>query len=292
MEKLAKQSIDKNEQWTEIIGTKGSLFHLGLKDVWKYRDLLALFVKRDFIATYKQTILGPLWHFIQPILTTIIFLVLFNKIANISTDGILAIPFYMSGITIWNYFLACLNGTSSTFVSNASIFGKVYFPRLVMPLSVIISNVIKLGIQFLLLFSVLIYYWIAKGVFYFGWSWLLIPLFLVMMAALSLGLGLIISSLTTKYRDLTVLIGFGIQLLMYATPIAYPVSYLATKTKYAYLINYNPLTSIVEGFRYAIFGITSFQLGSLLYSFIIIVITLFFGIIIFNKTEKNFMDTV
>ncbi len=290
MEKLVTNEI--NENWTEVIGAKNGLLHFGLKDVWQYRDLLILFVKRDFIATYKQTILGPLWHFIQPVLTTIIFLILFNKIANISTDGILAIPFYMSGITIWNYFLACLNGTSSTFVSNASIFGKVYFPRLVIPLSVIISNLIKFAIQFLLLFSVLIYYWITLGKNYFSWSWLLIPLILFMVAALSLGLGLLISSLTTKYRDLTVLIGFGLQLLMYATPIAYPLSYLMAKTKYAYLINYNPLTSIVEGFRFAVFGNINFQYNSLLYSCIIIVITLFLGIIVFNKTEKNFMDTV
>lgn len=291
MEEVKKEIIS-NGDWTEVIEPKTSLLHVGLKEVWRYRDLLFLFVRRDFVATYKQTILGPLWHFIQPVLTTIMFLILFGKIANIPTDGILAIPFYLSGITIWNYFVACLNGTSNTFVGNAGIFGKVYFPRLVIPFSVIISNIIKLGIQFLLLLSVLIYYWFKIDQFYFGWTWCLIPLLIIMSAGLGLGLGILISSLTTKYRDFTILIAFGIQLLMYATPIAYPISYLKEKSKYAYLINYNPLSAIVEGFRWAIFKNNDFQISTLYYSFLWMIVTLFLGVIIFNKTEKKFMDTV
>jgi lipopolysaccharide transport system permease protein len=280
------------ENWTEEISPKTSLLDIRLGEVWRYRDLLVMFVRRDFVAAYKQTILGPLWHFIQPILTTVMFLIVFGKIARIPTDGVEAIPFYMSGITIWNYFASCLGGTSNTFVGNASIFGKVYFPRLIMPLSVIISNIIKFAIQFLLLLSVLIYYGVTKGNFHFGTSWLLIPVLVLLMAGLGLGFGIIISSLTTKYRDFSVLISFGVQLLMYATPIAYPASYLAEKSKYAYLIHYNPLTAVVEGFKYAVFGTGSFQINNLLYSFIWMIISLFIGIIVFNKTEKSFMDTV
>ncbi len=280
------------ENWTEEISPKTSLLDIRLGEVWRYRDLLVMFVRRDFVAAYKQTILGPLWHFIQPILTTVMFLIVFGKIARIPTDGVEAIPFYMSGITIWNYFASCLGGTSNTFVGNASIFGKVYFPRLIMPLSVIISNIIKFAIQFLLLLSVLIYYGVTKGNFHFGISWLLIPVLVLLMAGLGLGFGIIISSLTTKYRDFSVLIGFGVQLLMYATPIAYPASYLAEKSKYAYLIHYNPLTAVVEGFKYAVFGTGSFQINNLVYSFIWMIISLFIGIIVFNKTEKSFMDTV
>ena len=281
-----------SQHWTEEITPKASLFEIRLGEVWKYRDLLMLFVKRDFVATYKQTLLGPLWHFIQPVLTTIMFMIVFGVIAKIPTSGIDALPFYMSGITIWNYFAACLNGTANTFVGNAAIFGKVYFPRLVMPLSVIISNIVKLGIQFLLLLAVLIYYGFTKGHFHVGTSWFLIPVLVVIMAGLGLGFGIIISSLTTKYRDFTVLIGFGVQLLMYATPIVYPASYIKTVSKHGYLINYNPLTAVVEGFRYAIFGSAGFHLSSLLYSVAWMVAVLFFGVMIFNKTEKSFMDTV
>ena len=281
-----------SQHWTEEITPKASLFEIRLGEVWKYRDLLMLFVKRDFVATYKQTILGPVWHFIQPLLTTVMFLIVFGVVAKIPTGGIQAIPFYMSGIAIWNYFSACLTGTSSTFVGNAAIFGKVYFPRLVMPLSVIISNIVKFGIQFLLLLVVLAYYGITKGHFYFGASWLLIPVLVIIMAGLGLGFGIIISSLTTKYRDFTVLIGFGIQLLMYATPIVYPASYIRSVTKHGYLIDYNPLTPVVEGFRYAVFGTADFHMASLGYSCIWMVAVLLLGVLFFNKTEKSFMDTV
>ncbi len=280
------------QHWTEEITPKTSLLDIRLKEVWKYRDLLMLFVKRDFIATYKQTILGPVWHFIQPLLTTVMFLIVFGVVAKIPTGGIQAIPFYMSGIAIWNYFSACLTGTSSTFVGNAAIFGKVYFPRLVMPLSVIISNIIKFGIQFLLLLLVLAYYGITKGHFYFGASWLLIPVLVVIMAGLGLGFGIIISSLTTKYKDFTVLIGFGVQLLMYATPIVYPASYIRGVNKHGYLIDYNPLTAVVEGFRYAVFHTSNYHIASLTYSCIWMTAVLILGVLFFNKTEKSFMDTV
>lgn len=280
------------EQWDIILQPKAAFFDLQLKEVWKYRDLLLLFVKRDFTAQYKQTILGPVWHFIQPIFTTLVFLLVFGKIANIPTDGINPkLLFYMSGITIWNYFSSCLSATSSTFVSNAGIFGKVYFPRLVMPLSIVLSNIIKFGIQFLLLLIVMIWYGVKFNNFHFGSSWLLIPLLVLMMAALGLGLGIIISSLTTKYRDLTVLIGFAVQLLMYATPIAYPLSFIKDKSYAAWII-WNPLSPIVESFRYALFGIGTVDTMGLLYSGVVILICLIGGMLIFSKVERTFMDTV
>jgi lipopolysaccharide transport system permease protein len=285
------EKIITEEHWDEVIEPTGKLFDLRLKEVWRYRDLLLLFVKRDFVAAYKQTVLGPLWHFIQPIFTTIVFLFVFNYVAKIPTDGIHPILFYMSGIAIWNYFSSCLNATSNTFVANAGIFGKVYFPRLIIPLSVILSNIIKFGIQLLLLVVVMVWYGFKDGHFYLGFSWLLLPLLVLMMAGMGLGLGIIISSLTTKYRDFTVLIGFMVQLLMYITPVAFPSSFFREKG-YAWLVNYNPLTSIVEAFRYALFGKGIFEPMHLLYSSIFIVCTLFFGVVIFNKVERSFMDTV
>ncbi len=281
----------QEENWDQIIEPRGKLLDLNLKEVWKYRDLLWLFVKRDFVAQYKQTILGPIWHFIQPIFTTIVFLMVFGKIANIPTDGIPPVLFYMSGISIWNYFSACLTATSNTFVANAGIFGKVYFPRLVIPLSTVMSNIVKFGIQFLLLMAVIGWYGYQTGQFHFGISWLLIPLLVLMMAGLGLGLGIIISSLTTKYRDFNVLIGFAVQLLMYATPIAYPLSFLKDKS-YAAWIAWNPLTPIVEAFRFALFGIGTVNTQGLLYSGAFIVIVLFLGMVIFSKVERSFMDTV
>ncbi len=285
------EKITTEEHWDEVIEPSGKLFDLRLKEVWRYRDLLLLFVKRDFSAQYKQTILGPVWHLIQPIFTTAVFLLVFHSIANIDTDGINAIPFYMSGIAIWNYFSACLTGTSNTFVANAGIFGKVYFPRLVIPLSTVLSNIIKFVIQFFLLLVVMVYLGIKEGHFYFSITWLLVPLLVLMMAGMGLGLGIIISSLTTKYRDFAVLIGFAVQLLMYATPVAYPLSYIKGKS-YEWFISANPLTPIVEAFRYALFGKGSFEPMHLLYSGIFIILTLFIGTVIFNKVERSFMDTV
>jgi len=251
-----------------------------------------LFVRRDFVAQYKQTVLGPLWHLIQPALTTAMFLMVFGRIANIPTDGIEPVLFYMSGITLWNYFSACLTNTSNTFVANAGIFGKVYFPRLVIPLSVVLSNLVRLGIQFLLLLAIMAWYSLFRQrPIHLGWSSLLIPLLIILMAGIGLGLGIIISSLTTKYRDFNVLIGFAVQLLMYATPVAYPLSYLKNKS-FLPLIQWNPLTAVVEGFRYALFGISGFELSSLVYPFIFMIIVLFLGIMIFSKVERTFMDTV
>lgn len=285
------ETIDTEEHWDMEIKPTTSLFQLNLKEVWRYRDLMLLFVKRDFAAQYKQTILGPLWHVIQPVFTTVMFLFIFGKIANIPTDGINATLFYMSGITIWNYFSSCLTATASTFVANAGIFGKVYFPRLVMPLSSVLSNMVKFGIQFLLLLSVMVWVGVKDQHFHLGVSWLLIPVLVIMMAGLGLGLGIIISSLTTKYRDFTVLIGFAVQLLMYATPIAYPLSFLKGKG-YASWVAWNPLSPIVETFRYALFGVGTVDTTGLIYSGVVILITLFFGTLLFSKVERTFMDTV
>lgn len=285
-------TTEEENYWDLLIQPKAHLFDLKLREVWKYRDLLWLFVRRDFAAQYKQTILGPLWHFIQPIFTTLMFLIVFGKIANIPTDGVPPILFYMSGITIWNYFSACLTSTSNTFVANAGIFGKVYFPRMVIPLSTVASNIIKFGIQFLLLIAVIIFYVIAKDYhFHVAVSLLMIPVLLLMMAGMGLGLGIIVSSLTTKYRDLNILISFAVQLLMYATPVAYPLSYLK-HNRFASWIQWNPLTPIMEAFRYALFQQGSFSVGSLLYSTAFILIVLFAGLLMFSKVERTFMDTV
>jgi lipopolysaccharide transport system permease protein len=288
----APAAASAEQEWDLEIKPQDKLFNLHLKDVWNYRDLMWLFVRRDFVAQYKQTILGPLWHFVQPILTTAMFLLVFGKIAKIPTDGIDAIPFYMAGITIWNYFSSALTNTSNTFVGNAGIFGKVYFPRLVLPLSVVISNIVKLAIQLALLALAIGYSHLFRGYSYaFHWQLLLVPLLIVQLAALGLGLGIIISSFTTKYRDLSVLLGFAVQLGMYATPIVYPLSYLKDKS-YKWLIDINPLTPLVETFRLALFGVGTVTLSSVLYSIIFTILTLLTGIVLFNKVEKTFMDTV
>jgi lipopolysaccharide transport system permease protein len=277
--------------WTEIILPRTSLFDLRLKEIWHYRDLLWLFVRRDFVSQYKQTILGPLWHLIQPIFTTLMFLLVFGRIANIPTDGIQPLLFYMSGITIWNYFSSCLVNTSNTFTSNAAIFGKVYFPRLVLPLSIIISNIVRLGIQFGLLLSMMLWYNFHGFPIYITINWLFIPFLILLMAGIGLGLGIIISSLTTKYRDLTILLAFVIQLAMYATPIAYPLSFLEKK-KYSNFIAFNPITPIVECFRYTLFGKGTFTIFTIAYSCAFMVLVLVLGTLFFNKIEKSFMDTV
>jgi lipopolysaccharide transport system permease protein len=285
-------SID--ESWDLEIKPQAHLLDINLREVWRYRDLLWMFVKRDFTAQYKQTILGPLWHFIQPLFTTVVFLVVFTNIAKISTDGVPPVLFYMSGITIWNYFSSCLNATASTFVANAGIFGKVYFPRLVIPLSTVMSNIVKFGIQFLLLLSAMLWYKLSSTSFSLPQppsTFVLIPMIIIIMAGLGLGLGIIISSMTTKYRDLTVLIGFAVQLLMYATPVVYPLSTI-TSEKLRFWITLNPLTPLVEAFRYAILGVGSFDAVSFGYSIGFMVITLFIGLLIFSRVEKTFMDTV
>jgi lipopolysaccharide transport system permease protein len=254
-----------------------------------------MFVKRDFKAQYKQTILGPLWHLIQPLFTTIVFLVVFTNIAKIPTDGVIPVLFYMSGITIWNYFSSCLNATSNTFVANAGIFSKVYFPRLILPLSVVASNIVKFGIQFFLLIVAVLWFNITSSSS-FGpspslSSLILIPVIILVMAGLGLGLGIIISSMTTKYRDLTVLIGFAVQLLMYATPVVYPMSTIANEQLKSW-ISLNPLAPLVEAFRYATLGAGSFDAYGFGYSVGFMLATLLIGLLMFSKVEQTFMDTV
>jgi lipopolysaccharide transport system permease protein len=279
------------EKWTEIISPKRSLLDINLKELWRYRDLIMLFVRRDFVSQYKQTILGPIWLFIQPLFTTLTFFFVFNQIAKIPTDNIDPILFYLSGITLWNYFSDCFNKTSNTFVANAGIFGKVYFPRLATPISIVFSNLIKLGIQVLLFLAIMGYQIIFKGAeVNINLHILILPFLIILMAVMGLGLGIIFSALTTKYRDLSFLLAFGIQLLMYATPIIYPLSY--TSGKLHTLISMNPLTPIMESFRYAFFSIGSFDWSGLAYTSIFSFGVMFLGIIIFNQVEKSFMDTV
>lgn len=287
-----KNQAYNSDHWDLVIKPQNSLFEINLKEVWRYRDLMLLFVKRDFAAQYKQTILGPFWHIIQPILTTIMFVLIFGKIANIPTGGLPPVLFYMSGLTIWNYFSSCLTTTSNTFISNANIFGKVYFPRLVLPISVILSNMVRLGIQFGLLVLILFYYVFFKSYSYeFHPNILAIPILVLLMAGIGLGLGIIISSLTTKYRDFSVLVAFSVQLLMYATPVAYSLSYLKGK-RFVSFIEWNPLSSIVEGFRTSIFQGSKFDYSSLIYPASFMIIVLVIGTMIFSKVERTFMDTV
>ena len=280
---------NKNTEWTNVISSEHSLFKLNLKEVWDYRDLVYMFVKRDFVSSFKQTILGPLRFFINPIFTTVVYLIVFGNIANLSTDGAPKILFYLAGVTLWNYFSSSLGGTSNVFVGNAGIFGKVYFPRLVMPITIVISNLMRFGVQFLLFLVVFFYYW-YKGEVTPNWWVLFTPIFILMMSLFALGVGMIFSSLTTKYRDLSMLLSFGISLYMYATPVIYPTSMLSAKIQpYA---KYNPLTGIFEGFKYAWMGVGEFNPIMLVYSTIIILILLAIGTVIFNKVEKGFMDTV
>jgi len=287
-----QQVQQEADQWTEVITPRSKLFELRLKEVWRYRDLLVLFVKRDLAAQYRQTVLGPIWHIIQPVLTAFMFFIVFNRIAGIKTGDIPPAIFYMSSIAIWNYFSACLTGTSNTFVANAAIFGKVYFPRLVMPLSIVSSNLIKFAIQLGLLIIIMIWFALTENYHIsIGLHTLLIPVVLIVMAGMGLGLGIIISSLTTKYRDLTVLISFGVGLLMYVTPVAYPLSFVA-QSSYRTLILANPLSSLVEAFRYAVLGKGIFDPQLFGYSCAFMFITLFAGMVIFGKVEKTFMDTV
>ncbi|MBS1665931.1 MAG: ABC transporter permease [Bacteroidetes bacterium] len=280
----------QQEKWDQVIRPHSSLFDLGLKEVWAYRDLLVMFVKRDFVATYKQTILGPIWFFIQPLLTTITYIVIFGNIAKISTDGIPMTLFYMAGITLWNYFADCLNKTATVFKDNANIFGKVYFPRLVMPLSIVASNLVRFGIQFLLFLGFWAYYLIKGNAVHPNLYILLTPYLVLLMALLALGAGMIITALTTKYRDLVFLLTFGTQLLMYATPVIYPMS--ALPHKYAWLIRANPMSSLIETFRYGFTGSGEFSWMALGYSSLFTLVLLAIGTVIFNRVEKSFMDTV
>ena len=278
------------EEWDLTIEPQTSLFELNLKDVWRYRDLLWMFVKRDFVSFYKQTILGPLWFFIQPLFTTIIYTFIFGGLANLSTDGLPQPLFYMAGITAWNYFADCITKTSTVFKDNANIFGKVYFPRLIMPLSIVASNLVRFGVQMILLFVMMGYYALHDASFTITPAIMLFPVLVLLMALLGLGLGLIITALTTKYRDLAFLVTFGIQLLMYTTTVIYPLS--SAPEKYKALISLNPMTGIIEAFRYAFLGQGQISVNTLGYSTIFTIVVMVLGVVIFNKTEKTFVDTV
>jgi len=278
------------EQWTSIIRPASGWLNFNFGELWRYRDLIALFVKRDFTATYKQTILGPLWFLIQPLFSTLVFTVIFGNIAKIPTDGVPPMLFYMTGIVAWNYFSTCMTNTADTFTANANMFGKVYFPRLAVPVSVVIINLLTFAIQFVF-FLCFLFYFISRGAPIYPSFWiLLIPFLIVQMGLLGLGLGIIVSSLTTKYRDLTFAVGFGTQLLMYATPIVYPMSQIPEKWRWLY--TFNPMSSIVETFRFAFLGAGTINVSALLISLCMTVLLFCTGLVLFNRIEKTFMDTV
>lgn len=278
----------KHHHWE--ISSESSIFDLRLKDTWEYRDLLWLMVRRDFVALYKQTILGPLWFIIQPLLTTVIYTIVFGNIAGISTDGLPRPLFYMAGITIWNFFADCFFKSSGVFRDNAAVFGKVYFPRLIVPISNIVSNSIRFGVQLLVFIFMLCYYALNGTPVHITGYLLFFPVLILLTATLGLGSGMIISSLTTKYRDLNFLVGFGMQLLMYATTVIYPLS--SAPAKYKWLIMANPMTGIIETFRFAFLGTGSFSWAMLLYSALFAVMVLIIGAVVFTKVERNFIDTV
>lgn len=288
-----QNNTENNGDWLFEITPKNKLFSLNLKEVWQYRDLLMLFVKRDVVTAYKQTVLGPLWYLIQPLFTSVIFTLIFNNVANISTGSVPPFLFNLAGITIWNYFTACFSGTSNTFSANAGIFGKVYFPRLIMPLSTVISNLVRFAIQ-LFIFMVFFIYYYSKGADISINKYLvLFPVMVLIMGMLGLGLGMIISAMVTKYRDLKILVGFGMQLLMYISAVMYPVAYFVEKLpEYAWVVAYNPLSFVIETVRYMLLNTGVFDVGMFIYTLITTIIVLFLGILIFNKAEKNFIDTI
>ena len=280
------------QTWTTEIKPKEKLLSVDFKEIWRYRDLMMLFVKRNIITQYKQTVLGPLWFLIQPLMTTVMYMVVFGGIAKISTDGLPQPLFYLAGISFWQYFADCLNKTSNTFVSNAGIFGKVYFPRLVTPLSDVISNLLRFGIQFGLFLAVYAYYAIFTDVqIHTNWYALMLPILVMMLAGLALGFGILFSSMTTKYRDLQLLLSFFVSLWMYATPVIYPLSTITNPTL-RLVMQLNPLTGIVEFFKYGMLGVGVHEWWMLGYSFAFMVILMAIGIVVFNKVQKSFMDTV
>lgn len=283
---------ETQEKWTTEIRPKDKLLSVDFKEIWQYRDLMMLFVKRNIITQYKQTILGPLWYVIQPLMTTVMYMVVFGGIAKISTDGLPQPLFYLAGISFWQYFADCLTKTSNTFVNNAGIFGKVYFPRLVTPLSDVISNLVRFGIQFALFLIVYLYYFIFTDAnIQPNLYALLFPILVVMLAGLALGFGILFSSMTTKYRDLQLLLSFFVSLWMYATPVIYPLSTI-TNEKLRLVMQLNPLTGIVEFFKYGMLGVGNHEWWMLGYSFGFMVVLLAIGIVVFNKVQKSFMDTV
>ena len=279
------------KEWTMIIRPQEKLWKVNLGEIWAYRDLIELFVKRNIITVYKQTLLGSLWYLIQPVLTVIMNMVVFGGIAHMSTDGVPQALFYLAGNVCWFYFSDCLNQTSSTFLANQGIFGKVYFPRMVVPISTVISNLLRFGVQLGLFVAMYLYFFIKGTDVCPNWTILTVPILVVMMAGLGLGFGILISSLPTKYRDLTILFTFVVQLWMYATPIVYPIS-MVTSEKLRTIIMLNPMTSIIEAFKYATLGQGYFSWGALIYSFAFMTILLIWGIVVFNKVQRSFMDTV
>lgn len=280
----------KGTDWDLIIVPKNNLFDLRLQQVWKYRDLLLLFVRRDFVAFYKQTILGPLWYFIQPIFSALTYLFIFGQLAGLSTDGIPQILFYLTGIATWTYFSDCFLKSSNVFRDNAGLFGKVFFPRLIMPLSFVLSNLIRFGIQMLLLLIMIIYYSITSDSIHISWYIILFPIFVLLIALQGIGLGMLISAMTTKYRDLALMTTYGLSLLIYATPVVYPLSALSGKLKL--IISLNPLSPIFEGIRKSLYGQGTFDIYSLLYVITISSIIFITGIVVYNRGEKNFIDTI
>lgn len=278
------------EQWDLIITPRKKWYDLQLADVWRYRDLITLFVRRDFVSRYKQTILGPVWLIIQPIMTSLVFTVIFGQIAKLPTDGLPQILFYLSGTILWHYFSNCLTGTSNTFIANAGIFGKVYFPRLVIPISIVISNLIMDIIQFTMFLAFMIYFILRGSDIHLTLWALTFPLLIILMAGLGLGFGIIVSSLTTKYRDLTYLVGFGVSLWMYVTPVIYPVSSIPGKLRW--IADINPISPIVETFRTGFLGAGNGSWAGLVYSSIFMLVVMFIGVVIFNRVEKTFIDTV
>ncbi len=283
----------KQDEWLYEISPKRGLFELNFKEIWQYRDLLMLWVKREITTVYKQTILGPLWFLIQPLFTSVIFTLIFNNIANIETGAVPSFLFNLAGITAWNYFKECLTGTSDTFKKNAAIFGKVYFPRVIMPMATTISNLLKFAIQIGILIIFYVFYVLKGSDISPNLNLLLFPIYVIMMALLGLGLGMTISAATTKYRDLTVLVGFGVSLLMYISAVPYPLSEIKIKQpQYSWIVEYNPLTQIIEGFRYMILDTGTFTWFGFTYTLIISIVIFLIGLLIFNRTEKTFIDTV
>lgn len=285
--------MSKEREWLFEIAPKNNFFSLNIKEIWQYRDLLLLFVKRDVVMVYKQTILGPLWYLIQPLFTSVIFTIIFNSVAGISTGDVPPFLFNLAGIMVWNYFTSCLNDTSDTFKKNASIFGKVYFPRIIVPLSIVVSNLVKFGIQFLIFIAFYIFY-VTQGMpIVLTSTVLFFPLLVILMGILGLGLGMIISSMVTKYRDLSFLVGFGVQLLMYVSAVMYPMALLKEKLpSFGWLIEYNPLAYVIETARYMLLHEGTISFGGMWYTFGITITVFLVGLLIFNKTEKSFIDTV
>jgi lipopolysaccharide transport system permease protein len=277
--------------WTTLITPKNKWYKINLKEIWDYRDLILIFAKRDIISIYKQTVLGPIWFLLGPIFTVFTYTFLFSEVAHLSTDGLPGPLFYLGGTTLWNYFHACFNGASATFSANAGIFGKVYFPRLVTPISLILSNLLKFTFQFLTYIGFLVYYHLTNPAIKFHFELLfLVPFVVIVLALIAMGCGILISSLTSKYRDLTMIVGIGMTLFMYATPIMYPVS--AIPEMYKPFLHLNPISPLIEAFRYVFTGTGVFDWFQLIYSFLFAILVLIIGIFVFHKTEKTFMDTI